>query len=233
MVYCDNFSVVSSLNSGRIQDKLLVVCLRDIWFLATVHEFEIRACRLPSYKNRGADLLSRWHLNPSFQNEFFSTYGSLGLQPVSLSVDMNQPWTNQRKVRIKQSYEEAANQNREAIRMFVLFSCSISERKDGAIFIPKLWLKHSKQHWKSKFSVFSTRGRRSTTVRGWFHASKHQKTVWSTELHGWWRSESKFCGFKPNALCSSILCQTVSLAIVLLISRLTNTLCRTLLSCLP
>ena len=141
MVYCDNFSVVSSLNSGRIQDKLLVVCLRDIWFLATVHEFEIRACRLPSYKNRGADLLSRWHLNPSFQNEFFSTYGSLGLQPVSLSVDMNQPWTNQRKVRIKQSYEEAANQNREAIRMFVLFSCSVSERNDGAIFLPKSWLK--------------------------------------------------------------------------------------------
>jgi len=29
---------------------------------------------------------------------------------------------------------------------------------------------------KSKFSIFSTRGRRSTKVRGWFRASKHQKT---------------------------------------------------------
>ena len=85
LVYCDNFSVVSSLNSGRVQDKLLAVCLREIWFLAAVHEFEIRACHLSSSENRGADLLSLWHLNSSFQNEFFSTYGSLGLQPVSVS----------------------------------------------------------------------------------------------------------------------------------------------------
>ena len=90
MVHCDNFSVVSSLNSGRVQDKLLAACLREIWFLAAVHEFEIRACHLSSSENRGADLLSRWHLNSSFQNEFFSTYGLLGLQPVSVSVDMFQ-----------------------------------------------------------------------------------------------------------------------------------------------
>ena len=90
MVHCDNFSVVSSLNSSRVRDKLLAVCLREIWFLAEVHEFEIRACHLSSSENRGADLLSRWHLNSSFQKEFFSTYGSLGLQPVSVSVDMFQ-----------------------------------------------------------------------------------------------------------------------------------------------
>ena len=46
MVYCDNVSVVSSLNSGRVQDKLLAVCLREIWFLAVLYEFEIRACHL-------------------------------------------------------------------------------------------------------------------------------------------------------------------------------------------
>jgi len=27
LVYCDNFFVVSSLNSGRVQDKLLATCL--------------------------------------------------------------------------------------------------------------------------------------------------------------------------------------------------------------
>ena len=90
MVHCDNFSVVSSLNSGRVRDKLLAVFLREIWFLAAVHEFELRACHLSSSENRGADLLSHWHLNSSFQKEFFSTYGSLGLQPVSVSVDMFQ-----------------------------------------------------------------------------------------------------------------------------------------------
>lgn len=66
MVHCDNFSVVSSLNSGRVRDKFLAVCLREIWFLAAVHEFELRSCHLSSSENRGADLLSRSHLNSSF-----------------------------------------------------------------------------------------------------------------------------------------------------------------------
>ena len=88
LVYCDNFSVVSSLNSGRVQDKLLASCLREIWFLAAVHEFEIRARHLSSSENRGADLLSRWHLNKTFQNEFVSTYGAFDLQPISVPVDL-------------------------------------------------------------------------------------------------------------------------------------------------
>ena len=71
MVHCDNFSIVSSLNSGRVQDKLLAACLQEIWFLAAVHEFEIRTCHPSTSENRGADLLSCWHLNSSFQNEFF------------------------------------------------------------------------------------------------------------------------------------------------------------------
>ena len=49
VVYCDNFSVVSSLNSGRVQDKLLAVCLREIWFLAAVY---VRDPRLPSFEFR-------------------------------------------------------------------------------------------------------------------------------------------------------------------------------------
>ena len=89
-LYCDKFSVVSSLNSGRVQDKLLASCLWEIWFLAAVNEFEIRACHLSSSDNRGADLLSRWHLNVEFQHEFISTYRSLGLQPVSVPVHMFQ-----------------------------------------------------------------------------------------------------------------------------------------------
>ena len=90
LVYCDNFSVVSSLNSGRVQDKLLATCLREIWFLAAIHEFEIRDCHLSSSENRGADLLSHWHLNSSFQHEFSSTYGALGLQLVSVPEHLNQ-----------------------------------------------------------------------------------------------------------------------------------------------
>ena len=58
-VYCDNSAVVSSLNSGRVQDKLLASCLHEIWFLAAIKEFELRACHITSVDNRGADLLSR------------------------------------------------------------------------------------------------------------------------------------------------------------------------------
>ena len=90
VVYCDNFSVVSSLNSGRVQDKLLASCLREIWFLAAVHEFELRACHLSSSENRGADLLSRWHLKSSFRDEFLSQYGYGSLREVSVPADLFQ-----------------------------------------------------------------------------------------------------------------------------------------------
>ena len=73
--------------------------------------------------------------------------------------------------------------------MMVPFSC------------PNHGWKHSKQWRKSKFSVFSTRGKRSSKGRGWFHASKHQKTAHSSSM----ASACKFCGFKPNALRSPIM----------------------------
>ena len=34
IVQCDNEALVSSLTSGRVQDSLLAVCLRAIWFEA-------------------------------------------------------------------------------------------------------------------------------------------------------------------------------------------------------
>ena len=55
IVQCDNEAVVSSLNSGRVQDSLLAVCLRAIWFEAASHEFELRATHLSSSVNRLAD----------------------------------------------------------------------------------------------------------------------------------------------------------------------------------
>jgi len=87
VVYCNNLSVVSSLNSGRVQDPLLGSCLREIWFLAAIHKCELHACHLTSSDNRGADLLGRWHLSHTFQDEFLSSFGVLGLQQVSVPED--------------------------------------------------------------------------------------------------------------------------------------------------
>ena len=61
LVYCNNAVVVSSLNSGCVQDSILAACLRELWFLAASHEFGLRAVHLSSGANRLADLLSRWH----------------------------------------------------------------------------------------------------------------------------------------------------------------------------
>ena len=86
-VYCDNSAVVRSLNLGQVQDKLLATCLCEIWFLATIHEFELRTCHITIFENCGADLLSHWHsLSPS-RDEFLSHFGELGLQFVSVPMD--------------------------------------------------------------------------------------------------------------------------------------------------
>ena len=71
LVHYDNAAVVSSLNSGRVQDPILASCLRELWFLAGSLEFQLQAVHLSSTDNRLADLLSRWHLNPQFQEEFY------------------------------------------------------------------------------------------------------------------------------------------------------------------
>ena len=84
LVYCDNAAVVSSLNSGRVQDSILAACLRELWFLAASHEFELRAVHLSSSANRLADLLSRWHLNPKFQDEFHAKTAGLSMQDVTV-----------------------------------------------------------------------------------------------------------------------------------------------------
>ena len=89
-VYCDNSAVVSSLNSGRVQDKLLSTCLREIWFLAAINEFELRNSHITSFDNCGADLLSRWHLSSASRDEFLSHFGNLGLQFVSVPMEFFQ-----------------------------------------------------------------------------------------------------------------------------------------------
>ena len=84
LVQCDNAAVVSSLNSGRVQDPLLASCLREGWFLAALNEFELCAVHLPSADNSLADLLSQWHLNPQFQEEFLAKTDNLNLHDVSV-----------------------------------------------------------------------------------------------------------------------------------------------------
>jgi len=70
IVQCDNEAVVSSLNSGHVHDSYLAIYLRAIWLEAASNKFELRASHLSSSANHLADLLSRWHLNSTFKDQF-------------------------------------------------------------------------------------------------------------------------------------------------------------------
>ena len=89
-VYCDNAAVVSALNSGRVLDPLLAVCLRELWFYVAVYDFELRAVHLASSTNRRADLLSRWHLNDRYSADFFHDTADLSLMEASVPNDIFQ-----------------------------------------------------------------------------------------------------------------------------------------------
>ena len=52
----------------------------------SIHEFELRAVHLSSAANRLADLLSRWHLNLKFQEEFHAKTASLNMQDVTVPL---------------------------------------------------------------------------------------------------------------------------------------------------
>ena len=72
LIYCDNMPTVEALCSGRSRDSFMCSCLRDICFLASMHDFEISAVHLPGVDNRLADCLSRWHLSSQYSSTFFA-----------------------------------------------------------------------------------------------------------------------------------------------------------------
>jgi hypothetical protein len=70
VVLCDNLSVCIAVNTGKTRCPYLQKCLREICFLAAIHEFEIKAQHLSSEDNRVSDHLSRWHMNPLHEKQF-------------------------------------------------------------------------------------------------------------------------------------------------------------------
>ena len=67
-----------------MQDSILAACLHELWFLAASHEFDLRAVHLSSAANRLDDLLSPWHLNRKFQEEFHAKTASCSMQDVTV-----------------------------------------------------------------------------------------------------------------------------------------------------
>ena len=48
-------------------------CLRELCFIAAIHQFEVRAVHLAGSENRITDFLSRWHLANEFKDKFYTS----------------------------------------------------------------------------------------------------------------------------------------------------------------
>ena len=71
-IFCDNEASVTVLNSGRTRDPFMQACVREILWLCSTFQCEIRACHLEGSKNRIPDLLSRWDFSPRHKEEFLT-----------------------------------------------------------------------------------------------------------------------------------------------------------------
>jgi len=88
-VCCDNEAAVTVLNSGRCKKTFLNTCLREIWYLSAVHEFELRAVHIPGLTNTDADLLSRWDsCSASGRDKFLQRASRDSLMDVPVTADM-------------------------------------------------------------------------------------------------------------------------------------------------
>ncbi len=59
-ICCDNFAVVSTLNSGRGRDENLLAMSRNIWLVAAQADIDLEVVHIMGRTNVVADLLSRW-----------------------------------------------------------------------------------------------------------------------------------------------------------------------------
>ena len=87
-VYCDNFSVVTVINSGKSKCEILQMCLREIAYIAATNQFEIRAIHLETNENRIADHLSRWNLSEGHRQQFYKLTGEYQLTECVVSKNL-------------------------------------------------------------------------------------------------------------------------------------------------
>jgi len=73
-----NQAAVTVINSGSSKDHFIQRCLRQLWFSASVFDFELQARHIPGEHNVLADALSRWDSDPSPQDTFQMSARSLG-----------------------------------------------------------------------------------------------------------------------------------------------------------
>ena len=71
----DNEAICYVIGSGRTKYRLLLNCLMETCYFASVYEFQLRAFHLSSTANRLCDILSRWHFDCKYKQLFYQEFG--------------------------------------------------------------------------------------------------------------------------------------------------------------
>ena len=91
----DNMDAVLAINNRRSRSPLIQQCLRVIWYICAIYDFDLHAEHIPGYLNVAADLLSRWSSDPMASANFFDlpnsadyTFVDCSSQLFDLSYDL-------------------------------------------------------------------------------------------------------------------------------------------------
>ena len=79
LVLCDNQAVSQVICSGKSRSLFLQHALREICFLASVYEFQLKGQFIEGSSNNIADILSRWHLHSDSKERFLELTGDFNL----------------------------------------------------------------------------------------------------------------------------------------------------------
>ena len=59
-ILVDNMAVVTICKTGLTGDTNLASYARNIWLITSLYDIQLKITHVPGYKNKEADLLSRW-----------------------------------------------------------------------------------------------------------------------------------------------------------------------------
>lgn len=71
LVRTDNQNTELAINTGRSRVPFVQSCLRELWFYASLCDFELRALHIAGHQNSIADALSRWDTQPQYRTTFY------------------------------------------------------------------------------------------------------------------------------------------------------------------
>ena len=82
-ILCDNLVSVQVINKGNCSNEFMQTCMRELIFVLSLHNVQLRAVHISGESNRLADLLSRVHLNHKYRDTLRTLAPNLSLTDVT------------------------------------------------------------------------------------------------------------------------------------------------------